>query len=119
MLTSEQLFAEAEITRQGLMVRICDAIERRDGANADIKILRAELDKLPVAKTRRAKKAKAEQLTFAETVRVPVTVHLNTPMQEGVIRRVVDPSGEFSGEKLDAKLDALATGQTMLIRDDV
>jgi uncharacterized coiled-coil DUF342 family protein len=63
---TKALYEQIEKYRLELDTKLTAAMEKRDVANREIKTIRAELDELPVRKTRRAKKPLevAEQTMF-------------------------------------------------------
>lgn len=104
-LTRDQVWEQIETLRAQYALSIAENLEIIKDARAQIAKARKLADELPVLKTRRKKPA------------AELPVHLTQPVLEGVITNV-----EYSGEKLNAKLDQLAAGelpQTMLIRDDI
>ena len=68
---SDDIYAMIEKRRLELSTKLAQALEKRDVANSEIKAIRAEIDELPVRKTRRPRKGddvRATEATIEEIV---------------------------------------------------
>jgi hypothetical protein len=59
MTTREEIEKQLTAARWAISARLDDALSRRDEANAEIKVLNAELDALPKLAVKRTRRAKA------------------------------------------------------------
>ncbi len=74
-----EIFALIEQRKLTLEEELRDVIETRDAMNERIRLIRAQLDDLPVRKTRRAKKATGRRLLDG-----PPVVTLDVDESDGV-----------------------------------
>lgn len=102
-LTLERTWEQIETLRAQYALTIAKNQEIIVAARKEIARARELADQLPVAKTRKQKKAK------------PIDIHLTLPMYEGKIYPA-KPAGVLA---LDEKAAEILGSQTMLIRDDV